>query len=109
MGGDCLLDNKCGSGKLTSCHKTITKIMATVLHGRRKGKDRVTPEMPFNNNMQQHGPGMMLPSGTDLRDVTVLSKADWNRIQQQLHKKQIEEERIRKIREEKEKRSNISK
>lgn len=32
----------------------------------------------------------------DIRQVTVLSKGDWDRIQKQLHRKQIEEDIIRK-------------
>lgn len=48
--------------------------------------------MPLN--LEQ--PGMRVGDGVDLRQVTVLSKADWDRIQTQLHRKQIEEERIRR-------------
>lgn len=49
------------------------------------------------------------PEAHDIRQVTILSKADWERIQQQLNRKQIEEERLRKIREERENRKNKSK
>ena len=35
----------------------------------------------------------MLPNGTDLRQVTVLSKADWERIQFQLNRRKLEEEK----------------
>ena len=45
-----------------------------------------TPEMQLN----------MDQAPVDLRQVTVLSKGDWDRIQKQLHRKQIEEEIIRK-------------
>lgn len=45
---------------------------------------------------------MNLADGTDLRQVTVLSKADWERIQKQLYRKQMEEERVKRIREENE-------
>ena len=45
----------------------------------------------------------------DIRQVTILSKADWERIHNQLNRKQIEEERLRKIREEREGRKNRSK
>jgi len=38
-----------------------------------------------------------------------LSKSDWDRIQQQLYRKQIEEERLRKVREERDERKNKSK
>ena len=62
--------------------------------------------MALPNNMES---GMVLPNGTDLRDVTVLSKADWHRIQTQLHKKELEEAHIRRIREEKEALHNMSK
>lgn len=50
-----------------------------------------------------------MPDSHDLRQVTILSKTDWERIQQQLHRKQIEEERMRKIREERDDRKNKSK
>lgn len=87
---------------------------ATVLHGRRRGKERSTPEMAFPPEMQMQGTkmgqsGMILPNGTDIRDVTILSKSEWNRIQQELHKRQIEEERMRRLREEKENRKQMSK
>jgi hypothetical protein len=39
---------------------------------------------------------MILPDGTDLRKVTVLSKAEWDRIEQELNRRQIEEERIQR-------------
>lgn len=64
-------------------------------------------DMPFStDNLTQ---GMQLADGTDLRQVTVLSKADWERIQTQLHRKQIEEERTQKIREEREEKQRRSK
>ena len=63
-----------------------------------------TPEMP-----SQYEGGMQLPDGTDLRQVTVLSKSDWERIQQQLHRKQIEEERLQKMIREREERKAKSK
>ncbi|KAK7110491.1 cilia- and flagella- associated protein 210-like [Littorina saxatilis] len=69
--------------------------MATVMHGRRKGRSRNTPELP-----QPHG--MLLPDGTDLRQVTVLSKSEWDRIERELNRRQIEEERIQRIRKEQE-------
>ena len=39
--------------------------------------------------------------GVNLRQVTVLSKTDWEGIQHRLNKRQIEAERIRQIQEEK--------
>lgn len=60
------------------------------MHGRRKGQNRGTPEMSIEQ------PGMRMGEGVDLRQVTVLSKGDWERIQTQLHRKQIEEDRIRR-------------
>ncbi|XP_060553680.1 cilia- and flagella- associated protein 210-like [Ruditapes philippinarum] len=78
--------------------------MATVMHGRRRGQMRGTPEAP-----PQHEGGPQYPDSHDLRQVTILSKSDWDRIQTQLHRKQIEEERLRKIREEREERKNKSK
>lgn len=70
--------------------------------------------MPFPPEMQMQGTkmgqgGMILPNGTDIRDVTILSKTEWNRIQQELHKRQIQEERMRRMREEKENRKQMSK
>lgn len=56
-----------------------------------------------------HPGGMLLPSGTDLRQVTVIGRGDWERIQCQLHKRQIEKERIQKAREEKERLHQLSK
>jgi len=73
--------------------------MAEVLHGRRKGQSRVG---------SGHG-GMILPDGTDLRQVTVLSKTDWERIEQELNRKQIQDEMVRKIREEREEQKRKSK
>lgn len=67
------------------------------MHGRRKGKMRSTPELP-----PQHPGGMILPDGTDLRQVTVISKADWDRIEHELNRKQLEEERLRRIWQDKE-------
>jgi hypothetical protein len=53
--------------------------------------------------------GMVLPSGTDLRQVTVLGRGDWERIQFQLNKRQIEKERMQKAREERENLHQMSK
>ena len=61
-----------------------------------------TPEVPPQGGGQ---PQM----GVDVRQVTILSKGDWDRIQQQLHRKQIEEDRLRRIKEERENRKNQSK
>ncbi|KAL4222019.1 hypothetical protein ACF0H5_018064 [Mactra antiquata] len=79
--------------------------MATVQHGRRRGQMRSTPEVP----PQDAHPGMQITDANDLRQVTILSRGDWDRIQQQLHRKQIEEARLRKIKEEREERKNKSK
>ncbi|XP_060066979.1 cilia- and flagella- associated protein 210-like [Ylistrum balloti] len=80
--------------------------MATVMHGRRKGSAKGKKELPFSTDGLTQG--MHLADGTDLRQVTVLSKEDWDRIQMQLHRKQIEEERTRKIREEREEKQKKS-
>lgn len=55
-----------------------------------------------------HG-GMILPDGTDLRQVTVLTKHDWDRIEQELNRKQIQDEMVRKLREEREEQKRKSK
>lgn len=56
-----------------------------------------TPELP--DMLHQ---GMVLPDGTDLRQVTVLSKGDWDRINKQLNRNQIEHDRLSKIHHEQE-------
>lgn len=45
---------------------------------------------------------MQLADGTDLRQVTVLGRGDWDRIQTQLNRRQIEEARIQKLKAERE-------
>ena len=55
------------------------------------------------------GGGMMLPDGTDLRQVTVLSKQDWERIECELNRKNIQDEMVRKIREDREEQKRKSK
>lgn len=63
-----------------------------------------TPELP----PPQPG-GMLLPDGTDLRNVTVLSKAEWDRIEQELNRRQIEEERAARAKREYEEQKKKSK
>ena len=67
-----------------------------------------TPEQP---QLQMAGQGMSGPNinAPDLRQVTVLSKGDWDRIQYQLNKRIIEQERIKKIREDKDRMHQLSK
>ncbi|XP_055959435.1 cilia- and flagella- associated protein 210 [Patella vulgata] len=71
--------------------------MTTVMHGRRRGTTRATP-----TQLEPPAPSMHLPDGTDLRQVTVLSKADWSRIHDELNRRNIEEERVQRIKAEKE-------
>lgn len=52
---------------------------------------------------------MKLPDGTDLRQVTVLSKQDLDRIERELNRKQIENELARRIHEEREEQKRRSK
>lgn len=73
-----------------------------VRHGRRRGQKKNSPIGNRSGGAPPAGPGMMLPDGSDLRQVTVLSKADWSRIRAQLERKQREEEAIRAKREAKE-------
>ncbi|ESP01910.1 hypothetical protein LOTGIDRAFT_225029 [Lottia gigantea] len=47
-------------------------------------------------------PSMQLADGTDLRQVKVLTKTDWSRIHDQLNRRNIEEEKLQRIKEEKE-------
>ena len=51
----------------------------------------------------------LMPNVNDLRQMTVLSAGDWDRIQMQLNKRKIEEERHRRAREEKERLHDLSK
>ncbi|RUS71231.1 hypothetical protein EGW08_021012 [Elysia chlorotica] len=78
--------------------------MATVMHGRRKGQQRDGKSLGPNVSG-----GMMLPDGTDLRQVTVLSKQDWERIECELNRKNIQDEMVRKIREDREEQKRKSK
>ena len=61
-----------------------------------------TPTLP-------NGQTMPLVNEDDLRQVTILSKPDWERIQYQLNRRAIEEEKRRQIKEEKEKMAATSK
>ncbi|XP_072029416.1 cilia- and flagella- associated protein 210-like [Amphiura filiformis] len=81
-----------------------------VRHGRRKGLSRGNspaqqPDMSGafqTSSMPLQPSGTILPDGSDLRQVTVLSKGDWNRIQAQLDRSARESERIRSEKEQKE-------
>ena len=64
--------------------------------------DLDTPTLP-------NGQTMPLVNEDDLRQVTILSKPDWERIQYQLNRRAIEEEKRRQIKEEKEKMAATSK
>ncbi|XP_022099019.1 coiled-coil domain-containing protein 173-like [Acanthaster planci] len=69
----------------------------TVKYGRRKGQSRgSTPPSGANTKM------MGLPTEEDLRQVTILSQGDWNRIAAQLERKSREEEKRKALKEEKE-------
>lgn len=59
----------------------------------------VTPELPKNAPAPA---GTLLADGTDLRRVKVLPKAEFDRITSQLNRRAAEEERLAKIRAEKE-------
>ncbi|XP_038057279.1 coiled-coil domain-containing protein 173-like [Patiria miniata] len=68
----------------------------TVKYGRRKGQSRgSTPPSGANDKSR-------LPTEEDLRQVTILSQGDWNRIAAQLEKKSRDEEKRRALKEEKE-------
>lgn len=77
---------------------------APVLHGRRKGQVR-SPQAGVDYGSQPHS-AMIQP---DIRQVTVLKKEDWDRIQYQLNKRAIEQEKIRAAREAKERLHQLSK
>ncbi|CAH1789509.1 unnamed protein product [Owenia fusiformis] len=77
--------------------------MATVMHGRRKGTKKAQPKPgPYETLPTEIPLGMQLKNGTDLREVTVLTGKDWQRIQNSLNRNVIEEQRIAKLREERE-------
>ena len=66
-----------------------------------------TPELPVGSQSAMHpGQRELYP---DLRQVTILPRADWERIQFQLNKRTIEEEKRRRAREEKERLHELSK
>ncbi len=67
----------------------------------------VTPELPVGTHSAPAG--MRLNNGTDLRQLTILSKGDWDRIQSQLNRGAIEEEKMRKIKEEKDRLRSLNK
>lgn len=46
--------------------------------------------------------GVVLPDGTDLRQVTILSKKDWDRLNYQINKRKIEEDELRRHKEDRE-------
>jgi len=63
------------------------------------------PQIGIDYNNQPHS-AMLQP---DIRQVTVLKKEDWERIQYQLNKRTIEQEKIRGAREAKERLHQLSK
>jgi len=91
--------------------------MAQVMHGRRAGRPREA-ELP---SMNMNGQGLLangphsaptygnMPGLKDIRQTTILSKNDWDRIQAQLNKRAHEEEKMRIAKEEKERLRNMSK
>lgn len=50
-----------------------------------------------------------MPDANTLKDTLVLSGKEWDRINQQLYRRQLEQEKIKAIREEKETRKQLSK
>ncbi|XP_074659514.1 cilia- and flagella- associated protein 210-like [Tubulanus polymorphus] len=74
---------------------------ATVMHGRRKGQSKSAGLIDVNSLPPGVGSGNNMTID-ELRSMTILSKSDWERIQYSLNRRQIEEEKIRKEREERE-------
>ena len=58
----------------------------------------MTPELCADNQQNKTLGGM------DIRQVSIVTKRDWKRIQDQLNRRQIEQERIQKINDENEQR-----
>lgn len=82
---------------------------AQILHGRRRGhiKDGSPSEgVNVGGSASAHA---VLPSGTDLRQVKVLGKEDWNRIQYQLNKRAIESDKAERVQAERERLHELSK
>lgn len=52
---------------------------------------------------------LQMPDANTLKDTLVLSGKEWDRINQQLYRRQLEQEKIKAIREEKETRKQLSK
>ena len=52
---------------------------------------------------------LQMPDASTLKDTLVMSGKEWDRINQQLYRRQLEQEKIKAIREEKEARKQLSK
>lgn len=52
---------------------------------------------------------IQMPDASSLKDMLVISGKEWDRINQQLYRRQLEQEKIKAIREEKEARKALSK
>lgn len=72
-------------------------------------KIRFTTVSVFSTALSAPQLNMQMPDESSLKDMIVLSGKEWDRINQQLYRRQLEQERIKAIREEKESRKAHSK
>jgi len=85
------------------------------MHGRRTGQTRDAEMLPpMNGQGVLRGPHSApsyseMPGLRDIRQTTILNKNDWDRIQTQLNKHVIQEEQMRRTREDKERLRDMSK
>jgi len=89
---------------------------ATVRHGRRRGTSRDSPtqELPPLQGTLPFSAPVTLQNGAQpdinaFRQMTIMSKGDWDRIQIQLNKRGIEEDRVARNRQEKDRLRELSK
>jgi len=71
-----------------------------VEYGRRRGNEKPVSATQIN---------LQMPDANTLKDTLVMSGKEWDRINQQLYRRQLEQEKIKAIREEKEARKQLSK
>ncbi|XP_067938242.1 cilia- and flagella- associated protein 210-like [Watersipora subatra] len=71
-----------------------------VEHGRRKGVTKPVSAPTLN---------LQMPDETSLKDMIVLSGKEWDRINQQLYRRELQQEKLKNMREEKDSRKALSK
>ncbi|KAJ6660739.1 hypothetical protein lerEdw1_017365 [Lerista edwardsae] len=74
----------------------VPRHRSAVLFSRQRRKQLFSPHVASNgSNEEDDIQGIFLPEGADLREITILPKAEWERIQDSLHARAREAARIR--------------